>query len=876
MKKLFPGILAMLLCFGCLVGCGDKTPDSTPDSTPNDSTPVVPDVPAQEHDGDLKQVKEAVLVPLASYDSTSNKDYTVPNSYSFYGEEAVYDISWAVTDAEGNAVTGVTVEAGTGATDVVKISVEEDTPYVLKATVTCPDGCCTLEYTLNRTASAAPVPVAITEAPVENVAYKLYVYEGSAGKDCFITGEPKSDKYPYYWLTTSDYTASIDVYAKNVEGGFNLYHVVDGTNVYLNIVKNGNYTNSLYQTLEDNATPSVWTYDATMGTVVVDLNGTTCYLGCDGGYDTVEAQYKTGDGYYVGYLCTMKDKSEVVITDQDKVNTTLDELKVAPKYTLDKSVTLATSGTKYEEVSVSWSVEADKGATLSANILDLVVPTEKTVVKLTATVSCGEVTETKEFDLELGPKSVEITDKTDVAAILAAINNLAEGETLPGTYTLSGEITKVNTPWDDGYKNITVTIKIDDENSLECYRLKSGETTDASALKVGDTITVSGSIKNHYGKLEFDAGCTLDAVTTDSTGGEEGGTDTPTEIETLSIAQALTLAEAQVPADNYSGKYTEEKYYVTGKIVEIQNTTHGNVVISDGTDSILVYGMYIDVPDSDNDTRYDAMATKPLLGDTVKLLSVVGRYGTTKQLYNAFLIELTQATDAEKIALEKDALTVIAAVEGQKSISLVTAGQNRTDVAIAWEVTAGADIATIADGKLNITNPTAETTVTIKATLTCGESVDSKTFDIVVTPASGNKVESTVDYDLSIDTTTGAQNQETTATLDDTVTITLNNSVWNSEGKIRVYANTGFIVLNSTEEISKVVLNIGNKASTVKVSWSTDGTTWVETTDLAVTSAYADHTVVAQGSGYKYIKIQNTGSQVRIDKMSITYLTTAA
>ena len=552
MKKLFPGILAMLLCFGCLVGCGDKTPDSTPDSTPNDSTPVVPDVPAQEHDGDLKQVKDAVLVPLASYDSTSNKDYTVPNSYSFFGEEAVYDISWAVTDAEGNAVTGVTVEAGTGETDVVKISVDEDPPYVLKATVTCPDGCCTLEYTLNRTASAAPVPVAITEAPVENVAYKLYVYEGSAGKDCFITGEPKSDKYPYYWLTTSDYTASIDVYAKNVEGGFNLYHVVDGTNVYLNIVKNGNYTNSLYQTLEDNATPSVWTYDATMGTVVVDLNGTTCYLGCDGGYDTVEAQYKTGDGYYVGYLCTMKDKSEVVITDQDKVNTTLDELKVAPKYTLDKSVTLATSGTKYEEVSVSWSVEADKGATLSANILDLVIPAEKTMVKLTATVSCGEVTETKEFDLELGPKSVEITDKTDVAAILAAINNLAEGETLPGTYTLSGEITKVNTPWDDGYKNITVTIKIDEDNSLECYRLKSGETTDASALKVGDTITVSGSIKNHYGKLEFDAGCTLDAVTTDSTGGE-GGEDigggegdegnTGSEYTVMTITEALAAAE---------------------------------------------------------------------------------------------------------------------------------------------------------------------------------------------------------------------------------------------------------------------------------------------------------------------------------------------
>ncbi len=624
MKKLFPGILAMLLCFGCLVGCGDKTPDSTPDSTPNDSTPVVPDVPAQEHDGDLKQVKDAVLVPLASYDSTSNKDYTVPNSYSFYGEEAVYDISWAVTDAEGNAVTGVTVEAGTGATDVVKISVDEDTPYVLKATVTCPDGCCTLEYTLNRTASAAPVPVAITEAPVEDVAYKLYVYEGSAGKDCFPTGEPKSDKYPYYWLTTSDYAASIDLYVTNVEGGFNLYHVVDGTNVYLNIVKVGTYTNSLYQTLEDNATPSVWKYDATMGTIVVDLDGSTCYLGCDGGYDTIEAQYKTGDGYYVAYLCTMKDKSEVVITDQDKVDTTLDELKVAPKYTLDKSVTLATSGTKYEEVSVSWSVEADKGATLSANILDLVIPAEKTMVKLTATVSCGEVTETKEFDLELGPKSVEITDKTDVAAILAAINNLAEGETLPGTYTLSGEITKVNTPWDAGFKNITVTIKIDDENSLECYRLKSGE-ADASALKVGDTITVSGSIKNHYGKLEFDAGCTLDAVTTGSTGGEDIGGGEGDEGNTGSEYTVMTITEALAAAE---GTKVEISGTVNKLYEEWSSYNNMSPYITDGTVEILVF----------------RTTTKVSIGDVITVKGVITAYNSVNQIAQAgSIVEITQA-----------------------------------------------------------------------------------------------------------------------------------------------------------------------------------------------------------------------------------------
>ena len=34
----------------------------------------------------------------------------------------------------------------------------------------------------------------------------------------------------------------------------------------------------------------------------------------------------------------------------------------------------------------------------------------------------------------------------------------------------------------------------------------------AETLAVGDTITVSGTIKNYKGTIEFDKGCTLDAV----------------------------------------------------------------------------------------------------------------------------------------------------------------------------------------------------------------------------------------------------------------------------------------------------------------------------------------------------------------------------
>ena len=45
---------------------------------------------------------------------------------------------------------------------------------------------------------------------------------------------------------------------------------------------------------------------------------------------------------------------------------------------------------------------------------------------------------------------------------------------------------------------------------IKCYRMKGSE---ADTLNVNDIITVTGTIKNYLGTIEFDTGCTLDAVT---------------------------------------------------------------------------------------------------------------------------------------------------------------------------------------------------------------------------------------------------------------------------------------------------------------------------------------------------------------------------
>ena len=79
---------------------------------------------------------------------------------------------------------------------------------------------------------------------------------------------------------------------------------------------------------------------------------------------------------------------------------------------------------------------------------------------------------------------------------------LESGETMAKAQTLTGEIKSIDTAYSEQYKNITVTIMVGDY-AIQCFRLKGG-----ADLAVGDKITVTGTIKNYKGTIEFDAGCT--------------------------------------------------------------------------------------------------------------------------------------------------------------------------------------------------------------------------------------------------------------------------------------------------------------------------------------------------------------------------------
>ena len=97
---------------------------------------------------------------------------------------------------------------------------------------------------------------------------------------------------------------------------------------------------------------------------------------------------------------------------------------------------------------------------------------------------------------------------------LFAHGTLEEGAAMSRPSTMKGLVVAIPSAYSEEYKNITVNIAVPglEDSFVQCYRL-TGE--GAETLKEGNVITVSGTIKNYKGTIEFDKGCTLEHIMTD-------------------------------------------------------------------------------------------------------------------------------------------------------------------------------------------------------------------------------------------------------------------------------------------------------------------------------------------------------------------------
>ena len=117
----------------------------------------------------------------------------------------------------------------------------------------------------------------------------------------------------------------------------------------------------------------------------------------------------------------------------------------------------------------------------------------------------------------------------------------------------------------------------------------------------------------------------------------------PEADSTLTIAQAIALGKTFT-----KDSYTTNKYYITGTITLVDNTTFGNVYITDGVNSILVYGLY----SADGTVRYDALTAKPVKGDEITVYGIIGYY-TDAQMKNGWIDDFVAHTcDIEDIVTD--------------------------------------------------------------------------------------------------------------------------------------------------------------------------------------------------------------------------------
>jgi len=112
----------------------------------------------------------------------------------------------------------------------------------------------------------AEAKLSIVDSPVAGTKYKFGMVQENKNNDLlYLTGAMQNT---YYFGTTTAASAAIDVYLEETTGGYYLATTINGAKKYINMVVSGTHENAVYQ----DAAATVYTYDATLKTLVTTLN----------------------------------------------------------------------------------------------------------------------------------------------------------------------------------------------------------------------------------------------------------------------------------------------------------------------------------------------------------------------------------------------------------------------------------------------------------------------------------------------------------------------------------------------------------------------------------------------------------------------------
>jgi DNA/RNA endonuclease YhcR with UshA esterase domain/predicted small lipoprotein YifL len=469
MKRLIASVLALVLCFGLLAGCGTDEPQaSTPVAEPTETQPVETTPVQEEPDTAAEDVKSAAAYLKAMY---KESEAATPYDFERLGVVRVANVPYTVVwTADVAAVTATDNGDGTVTINVDE-AVTEETKYVLTATVSDEAGntasvsfdhyipaslgdaaeILEMAYALEQGA-ALEVPVTLTgvitaidtpyDAGYKNVSVVMAV-EGHEDKPvlCYrLKGEGAENLFPGDTITVSgiikNYKGTIEF-----DAGCTLISVVKGENTFELPSEPSEIVKMAYELKPGESIP-----------VKVTLTGMIGYI-------------KTP------YSAAYNNITPIIIVDGDWAHPiTCFRMKGAGADQIWKFDTITVTGTIKN---YNGTIEFDAGCTMDS-------------------------WENTGADVPLLLTADEILDYAN--------KNLKDGETMQGTYSLSGRVQKVDSAYDPMYGNETITLRVPLANNkyqdVLCYRIFTG----AKNIEAGDYVTIRGSLMKYKGAVQFGSG----------------------------------------------------------------------------------------------------------------------------------------------------------------------------------------------------------------------------------------------------------------------------------------------------------------------------------------------------------------------------------
>ena len=589
-------------------------------------------------------------------------------------------ISWAVKSGSASIENGkLTVAAPS-----------ETSEIVITATLKNGDVTKTVDFTITVYAAASST---IITAPEADVAYTMYLYQATLGKNYYLTGEKDGN----FLATTEKASQAAKVYAEVVDGGYKFYVSKDGVKSYIALTEYMKEGKNYYSASIDYASEGTVFYYDEVGCWVAQLENDKFFIGTYQSFTTISASssyymtedkigteqfpvvlalitgdiddggetpenpddggntekpndsdfvtapvadtaylmtleqktlgktlYLTGamDGKFLGMTETAAEAANVyvevvdggykfyVVNDNVKSYIALTEYQKEGKNYYSASIAWAEEGSVFHYESVGcWAATLANDTFFIGTYQSFATASASSSYYMTA-----DKMGTEQFPLQMivstnsdgdntnpggGGETPDDGGETPVlpstpAEIVDAAWALASGETLEGTYTLTGVITELGT-YNASYSDINVTIVVEgkDDKPMYCYALKGA--TDGQ-LAVGDTITVTGTIKNYNGKVEFekpqlDSHIPGEGGETPDDGGETP--DIPPVESALQEGVAYTISANNANGPLYfkgsitSGRFDCSTNFADAVSVYVENVEGGQLLyMLNGTDKV--------------------------------------------------------------------------------------------------------------------------------------------------------------------------------------------------------------------------------------------------------------------------------------------------